>query len=56
MLEATDSSRVWKLGGAGDVLVLKGTQAALLGWLIGRSDGSELQSSTGMVPVAPRWL
>jgi maleylpyruvate isomerase len=56
VLEATESSRVWKLGGAGEALVLKGAQADLLAWLIGRGTGVELESSTGVVPVAPRWL
>jgi maleylpyruvate isomerase len=56
VLEATDSHRQWRLGGDADAVLLKGTQAALLAWLIGRSDGEGLESSTGAVTAAPRWL
>ncbi|HTN78367.1 MAG TPA: maleylpyruvate isomerase N-terminal domain-containing protein, partial [Acidimicrobiales bacterium] len=53
-LEATDSSRSWTLGDG--AVVVKGTQAALLAWLIGRSRGEGLQASNGALPPAPRWL
>ena len=56
VLEAADSGRQWTLGARGDAVVLEGTQAALLAWLIGRSGGEGVQSSTGTVPVAPRWI
>ena len=56
VLEATDSSREWKLGSVGEGLALKGKQAELLAWLIGRSNGVGVESSTGAVPAAPRWL
>ena len=53
-LEATDTNRHWTRGAS--AVVVKGTQAALLAWLIGRSSGEGLQASNGALPAAPRWL
>jgi maleylpyruvate isomerase len=56
VLEATDTDRTWTIGPEGDVATLSGAQAALLAWLIGRSDGEGVVSSWGTLPAAPRWL
>ncbi len=55
-LEATDGDRRWVLGHGDDPIVLQGTKAALLGWLLGRSSGDGLAASNGVVPDPPRWL
>jgi maleylpyruvate isomerase len=45
---------LWKFGeGAGPEI--KGTQADLAWWLIGRGDGSGLVSSTGELPRLTKW-
>ncbi len=56
VLDATDTGQRWSIGAEGDAVTLTGTQTALLAWLIGRRRGEPLQSSTGDVPDAPRWL
>ncbi len=55
-LEASDAPRSWRIGEGDNPVVLEGTQPALLGWLIGRSDGSDIHASSGTVPAAPVWL
>ncbi|GEL18145.1 maleylpyruvate isomerase family mycothiol-dependent enzyme [Pseudonocardia asaccharolytica] len=54
-LEATDRDRAWTLG-QGEGQVLRGSAADLLGWLLGRTDGSGVTAGPGPLPVAPRWL
>ena len=56
VLDASDAARSWRIGDEEDAVVLKGTQAALLGWIIGRTGGEGIQCSSGAVPVAPPWL
>jgi maleylpyruvate isomerase len=56
ILDVTDAAHQWSLGAEGDAVTLAGTQAALLAWLIGRRRGENIESSTGTVPAAPRWL
>jgi maleylpyruvate isomerase len=56
ILDATDTGRDWRIGLEGDAVTLTGTQAALLAWLIGRSEGEGVESSDGVAPAAPRWL
>jgi maleylpyruvate isomerase len=55
-LEATDSDGRWQLGPGDAPIVLQGTKAAVLAWLLGRSNGDGLDASSGVVPDAPRWL
>ncbi len=54
-LFATDSSREWAFG-ADDAVELRGTQATLLGWLIGRTHGEGVDCAADAPPEAPRWL
>jgi maleylpyruvate isomerase len=56
ILEATDTGQQWRIGPEADATTLTGAQSALLGWLIGRSRGEHVDSSTGTPPAAPRWL
>ncbi|HXV92503.1 MAG TPA: maleylpyruvate isomerase family mycothiol-dependent enzyme [Pseudonocardia sp.] len=63
-LEATDRERAWTLGGGGGGgggVTLRGGAADLLGWLVGRADGSALtvhgpSGAPAAVPAAPHWL
>lgn len=57
-LHAVDTDRSWHLGGAGaDSPVVDGPQAALLGWLIGRStgDGLTVEPHGSPLPTPPPW-
>ena len=56
LLRATDTSRDWTMGPSEGVVTLRGSQAAILGWVIGRSRGDGLHASGGSLPPAPRWL
>jgi maleylpyruvate isomerase len=56
ILEATDTGQQWRIGPEGEAARLTGAQSALLAWLIGRGRGERIDSSTGAVPQAPRWL
>ena len=56
VLCATDTSREWKMGAPEGAVTLKGTQAAILGWVTGRSRGEELHASGRSLPPPPRWL
>lgn len=61
-LAPTDRERTWALGELGDGAhpVVRGTAAALLGWLTGRTGGTDLSAGAGLdpvpVPAAPRWI
>ena len=55
LLVATDRDRSWSLGPDDDPVVVRGTAADLLGWLIGRT-GPERLTSPGTVPTPPVWL
>lgn len=55
VLSSTDVEGLWKLG-PGQGPEVKGTLAALTWWLIGRGDGSDLESSTGELPRLERWI
>lgn len=53
-LEATDSIASWDLGAGEPATVVAGPAPQLLGWLLGRSDGSGLQTPDGAgVPTIP---
>ena len=53
-LESTDSDGTWDLGSAQASVTVSGTSADLLGWLLGRTDGSDLHiSGAGAVPPIP---
>ena len=56
VLRASDTSHDWTMGPAESAVTLRGTQAALLGWVIGRSRGDGLHASGGTLPPAPRWI
>lgn len=55
LLEATDRSRSWSLGPSVDPVVLHGTAADLLGWLIGRT-GPDRLAAPDTIPTPPVWL
>lgn len=58
-LRERDSAQEWRIGAAtGHAVVVEGTGADLLGWLLGRADGRSLASSApgGTVPTPPAWL
>ena len=56
VLVATDTGRSWTLGATDEPIELRGREAELFAWLIGRSEGDGLEASTGVVPEAPRWM
>ncbi|AGL17444.1 maleylpyruvate isomerase family mycothiol-dependent enzyme [Actinoplanes sp. N902-109] len=49
-LHATDTGRTYRLGGPGTPRAVTGPQAALLAWLTGRSDGTELAPDLPALP------
>jgi maleylpyruvate isomerase len=55
VLAPTDRDRTWQLGEPGGVEVA-GPAAAVMGWLIGRTDGATLTTTGGPLPTPPRWL
>jgi maleylpyruvate isomerase len=60
-LDPTDRERAWALGAPGpDAVTLRGPAAALVGWLTGRTGGTDLTAVVGLDPVplpaAPRWI
>ncbi|MCZ3386555.1 MAG: maleylpyruvate isomerase family mycothiol-dependent enzyme [Actinomycetia bacterium] len=54
MLRSVDSGRCWEVGASGPDLL--GTEADLLGWLLGRPPGPLRTSDGSPIPVAPAWL
>lgn len=61
LLEATDTERLWTLGGAGEPVRIRGAAPDLLGWLIGRAAPGAPTAQDGAgaavaVPTPPRWL
>jgi maleylpyruvate isomerase len=54
-LHASDTGRSFRLGGASaDALQISGTEAGLLAWVLGRSDGAHLnRDKPGPMPPAP---
>ncbi|MER5884343.1 maleylpyruvate isomerase family mycothiol-dependent enzyme [Streptomyces sp. NPDC001941] len=49
-----DGGDEWRTGGTeGDEVTVTGSAPALLGWLAGRRDGSELKCAGGPLPVLP---
>jgi len=55
VLSSTDVDGLWKLG-PGQGPEVKGRLADLAWWLIGRGDGTGLESSTGELPRLERWI
>jgi maleylpyruvate isomerase len=53
---SADDGAVAHTFGDGSGALISGPSHALAWWLIGRSDGSELRSSAGPLPVPPPWL
>lgn len=56
VLAPTDREITWSLGPPGDAVEVRGAAAEVLGWLVGRGDGSALTTTGGALPSAPRWL
>ncbi|MFG2893305.1 maleylpyruvate isomerase family mycothiol-dependent enzyme [Streptomyces sp. NPDC048248] len=56
----TDDGRMWRTGGGGTTtggedppVVVTGSAAALVGWLTGRADGTELDAQGSELPAVP---
>jgi maleylpyruvate isomerase len=47
-----EDGRSWTTGGGGDPVLVTGTPVALMGWITGRTDGSDL-SATAPLPALP---
>jgi maleylpyruvate isomerase len=53
-LEATDAGDTWQLAGGSAEMVVSGASANMLAWLLGRSEGRDLQAvGAGSVPDIP---
>jgi maleylpyruvate isomerase len=53
-LDASDTGRSFQVGTAADVIGIRGTEADLLAWLLGRSDGAGLSGDyPGPLPSVP---
>jgi maleylpyruvate isomerase len=56
-LVSTTSGRTWRIGPNCDPVEVSGRSADLLGWLLGRSQGTELSApDDATLPTIPRWL
>lgn len=56
VLAPTDRERTWQLGEPGGGVEVSGPAAAVMGWLIGRTDGTGVRATGGPLPTPPRWL
>jgi maleylpyruvate isomerase len=56
VLAPTDRNRSWQLGESGGSVEVGGSAAAVMGWLIGRTDGADVTATGGPLPTPPRWL
>ncbi len=56
VLAPDDRDQRWQLGEPGGDLVVGGPAAAVLGWLIGRTDGTGVTTSGPPLPTPPPWL
>jgi maleylpyruvate isomerase len=57
VLTAVDQERTWTVGGRGPATEVRGSAAAIVGWLLGRERGRELRTGRGgPLPELPRWL
>lgn len=56
ILAPTDREQTWSLGPGAGAVEVRGAAADVVGWLIGRTDGSILSTDGGALPGAPRWL
>jgi maleylpyruvate isomerase len=53
-LDASETGRSFQIGGAAEVISIRGTEAGLLAWLLGRSGGAGLSSDhPGPLPPVP---
>jgi maleylpyruvate isomerase len=53
-LDASDTGRSFQIGSAADAIQIRGTEAGLLAWLVGRSGGADLSSDhPGPLPPVP---
>ena len=53
-LNATDTGHSFQLGGGQDAEEINGTEAELMAWLLGRSDGTGLErDKAGTLPPVP---
>jgi maleylpyruvate isomerase len=55
-IHATDTDRWYEVSSGADGTIVRGRQASLLAWLMGRSAGADLATDTGGRPPAPTFL
>jgi maleylpyruvate isomerase len=56
VLAPTDREQRWPLGEPDGPVAVSGPATAVMGWLIGRTDGSDLSTTGGPLPTPPPWL
>jgi maleylpyruvate isomerase len=56
VLAPADREQSWQLGEPGTSVVVSGPAAAVLGWLVGRTDGAGVTATGGPLPTPPPWL
>jgi maleylpyruvate isomerase len=56
LLAPTDREQRWQLGEPGSAVAVTGPASAVMGWLIGRTDGADLTPTGGPLPTPPPWL
>ncbi|MCO1659486.1 maleylpyruvate isomerase family mycothiol-dependent enzyme [Pseudonocardia sp. S2-4] len=56
VLAPDDREQRWQLGEPGGSVTVSGPAAAVMGWLIGRTDGADLTTTGGPLPTPPPWL
>ena len=56
VLRPTDRDRIWEVTAGGRPTEVRGPAAAVLGWLVGRSDGQDLDAVDAALPSVPAWL
>jgi maleylpyruvate isomerase len=55
-VHATDTDTWYEVSSGNDAVTVRGSQASLLAWLMGRSTGDDLTTDTGKPPPAPPFL
>jgi maleylpyruvate isomerase len=56
VLAPTDREQRWQLGEPASPVAVSGPAAAVMGWLIGRTDGADLTATGAPLPTPPPWL
>jgi maleylpyruvate isomerase len=56
VLAPDDREQRWQLGEPGSPVEVTGPASAVMGWLIGRTDGADLAVTGGPLPTPPPWI